>query len=218
MLVFNLPWDRIRVGTRKNSVKKKIKFHHCSYFNIRNNYCIFTKLKHNSKMKKLVLILSLCSIGAFAQKTENRNLTSPFSNTEYVSGAFGSIVNKAKDSFQIVKDKDSEKYAILFEENQAIMNMRNGTSKDTNGPAITKSVIFDNKTQLLELYGKIEKAIKDNTENTICDVNGTTVIINYLKIPLVPGTASLDVGPKGEVSSSFGMNKNRWKSLFAEVK
>ena len=169
-------------------------------------------------MKKLVLILSLCSIGAFAQKTENRNLTSPFNNTEYVSGAFSSIINKTNDTFQIVKDKDSGKYAVLFVENQAIMNTRNGTSKETNGPEITKSIIFENKEQLLELYTKIEKSIKDNIENTSYDVNGTNVNINYLKIPLVPGTASLEVGPKGEVSSSFGMNKNRWKNLFAEVK
>jgi len=170
-------------------------------------------------MKKFVLILSLCSIGVFGQKTSNRNLTSPFTNTEYLSGAFSSIINKTEDTFQIVKDKDSNKYALIYKENHAIMSDLNNTNYDPNNiPVTNKSIIFDSKEQVLGLYEKIEKAIKDNIEISEYDVNGTVINISYTKIPLVPGSLSLEIGPKGEVSSSFGMAKNRWKAFFDEIK
>lgn len=156
-----------------------------------------------------------------AQKTTNRNLETPFSNTEYISGAFGSVINKDKDSFQIVKDSDNGKYALLFEESEyTSARLNNDTTYNPSAKSIgiSRSIIFDNKEDLQKLYLEIENSIKNNIAKKDVEISGRTITISYVKVPLIPGTTNiittLDDGKK---TSSFGLSKNRWKDLFAEL-
>ncbi len=174
-------------------------------------------------MNKIYLTVGLLflSYGFNAQKTTNRNLATPFGNTEYISGAFGSVINKEKDSFQIVKDNDNGKYALLFEESEyTSARLNNDTSYNPSAvsKAVSRSIIFENKEDLLKLYTEIENSIKNNIAKKDVEISGRTITISYVKVPLIPGTTNiittLDDGKK---TSSFGLSKNRWKDLFSEL-
>jgi|GEM_PF-3443340 len=148
-----------------------------------------------------------------AQKTTNRNLTTPFINTEYISGAFSPVVlGGDKDLFQIIKDKDSEKYALLFEESEyasAKLNDDTSYNHSAKSTAFFRSVIFDNKEDLQQLYLEIESSFKDNMARKDVKISGSIITISYVEVPFIPGKVNiittLDDGKK---TSSFGLSKN----------
>lgn len=172
--------------------------------------------------KRILLICAISSsLFIFGQKTSNRNLTSPFANSQYVSGAFSSVINKTEDSFQIIKDEQSDKYALLYEESDYATANENNISYNPSSRSkkISRSIIFNNKTELLNFYTEIENSFKKNIYKNEVSVGGKKVVLSYPKLPFIPSilgvTQTLEDGSK---SASFGLSKNRWKELFAEVK
>ncbi|WP_407494309.1 hypothetical protein [Elizabethkingia anophelis] len=169
-------------------------------------------------MKKKFYLIIFASALVFGQKTENRNLTSPFKDTNYISGVFSSVLDKKRDTFQIVKDQESGKYALLYEENAYTTAGANNEPEKSNNQNISRSVIFNNIDEIRELGKEIENSIKNNIDKKTVTISDNKISINYTKIPLVPGTLALAFDYNEKKSLTFGLSKNRWKDFFAEIK
>lgn len=157
-----------------------------------------------------------------AQKTANRNLTTPFGNTEYISGAFSSVVlGEDKDCFQIVRDNDSGKYAILFEESKyASAKLNDGATyyHSAKSIAVSRSIIFDNKEDLQKFYLEIQTSIKDEIARKDVEISGRIITITYVVVPFISNTANIIMTlDDGKKTSSFGLSKKGWNDLFAEL-